>query len=334
MTLRDIGEGCGKPLIKNAINHGKIAMDHLASQPDAKGDNPKVYDVIIVGSGPAGISAGLSAKEQGLRYLLLEKSNDSTDTIRNFPKAKIVLAEPVSIPLAGKLWMEDTNKETLIAKWEEIIARTGLEITLNHEVTAVTRTADVFVVQTPKRSIKAKRVVLAPGTRGAPNKIKCPGEDSLHPKESLPRVMYRLTDTTPYKKKHCLVLGGGDSAVEAARSLADAGALVTLVYRKSTFGRIKEKNMELTREYVKKKKITLYLLGSSKELKLDNHGRPIVVLQHEAGPSTVKNQEFVTAGKGGEEILSNDYVFALLGAEAPSAFFKACGINIKKVQLT
>jgi thioredoxin reductase (NADPH) len=330
-----IGEGCGKPLIKNAINHGKIAIDHIASQPDAKGhSDPNVYDVIVVGSGPGGLSAGLSAKEQGLKYLLLEKATDSTDTIRNFPKAKVVLAEPVSIPLAGKLWMEDTNKETLIAKWEEIIKKTKLEVTMNHEATGVAKAGDLFTVQTPKASFKAKRVILAPGTRGAPNKIGCPGEDSMHPTNKDARVQYRLTDTDPFKKKHCLVLGGGDSAVEAARSLADVGAIVTLAYRKEKFDRIKERNLEQTVEYVKKKKMTLYLLGNCKEIKVNEKGQPIVIIKHEKGKAGAAGAtEFSLTGKPGEDAVPNDYVFALLGAAAPSKFFKGCGIEVKKVPM-
>jgi thioredoxin reductase (NADPH) len=329
-----IGEGCGKPLIKNAINHGKISIDHVASQPDAKGSaDPNVYDVIVVGSGPGGLSAGLAAKEQGLKYLVLEKSTDSTDTIRNFPKAKVVLAEPVSIPLAGKLWMEDTNKETLIAKWEEIIKKTGLEVTMNHEVTGVSKSDNLFVVQTPKATFKAKRVILAPGTRGAPNKIGCPGEDAMHPTNKDARVQYRLTDTDPFKKKHCLVLGGGDSAVEAARSLTDVGAIVTLAYRKEKFDRIKERNLEETLKYVKGKKMKLYLLGNCKEVKLNAKGQPIVVIKHEKGAAGANLTEFLLTGKPGEDEVPNDYVFALLGAAAPSKFFKGCGIEVKKVPM-
>lgn len=328
-----IGEGCGKPLIKNAINHGKIAIDHIASQPGAKGSDADVYDVIVVGSGPGGLSAGCSAKEHGLKYLILEKATDTTDTIRNFPKAKVVLAEPVSIPLAGKLWMEDTNKETLIAKWEEIIKKTGLVVTLNQEAVDVSKNGDTFTVKTPKGSFKAKKVVLAPGTRGAPNKIGCPGEELMHPKETdQPRVHYRLTDTDPYKKKHCLVLGGGDSAVEAARSLADIGAIVTLAYRKEKFDRIKERNLEETLKYTKSKKIKLYLLGNCKELKNGPKG-PVVIIKHEKGPAGVKGNDFALTGKPGEDELPNDYVFALLGAQAPSKFFKGCGIEVKKVKM-
>jgi thioredoxin reductase/pSer/pThr/pTyr-binding forkhead associated (FHA) protein len=327
-----IGEGCGKPLIKNAINHGKIAVDHIAAKPNAKGNDPDVYDVIVVGSGPGGLSAGCSAKEHGLKYLVLEKADDTTDTIRNFPKAKVVLAEPVSIPLAGKLWMEDTNKETLIAKWEEIIKKTGLEVTLNQEAVDVSKAGDIFTVKTPRGSYKGRRVVLAPGTRGAPNKIGCPGEDLMHPKDGGSRVQYRLTDTDPYKKKHCLVLGGGDSAVEAARSLADVGAFVTLAYRKDKFDRIKERNLEETLKYTKSKKIKLYLMGNCKELKNGPKG-PVVVIKHEKGPAGVKGTEFALNGKPGEDELPNDYVFALLGAQAPSKFFKNCGIEVKKVKM-
>jgi thioredoxin reductase (NADPH) len=316
--------------MKNVINQAKVAVAHLSSQPDAKGSDHSVYDVIIVGSGPGGLSAGLAAKEQGLKYLLLEKASDWTDTIRNFPKAKVVLAEPVSLPLAGQLWMEDTNKETLIAKWEEIIARTGITITTNHEVVSITKPDDCFLVATPYTSYKTQRVILALGTRGTPNKIGCPGEDALHPTNKDARVQYRLIDTDPFKQKHCLVLGGGDSAVEAARSLADVGAVVTLAYRKEEFDRIKERNLEETLKYVKRKKIKLYLLGNCTEVKLNTKGQPVVIIKHEKGVVGVGERGFLLTGMPGEDQIPNDYVFALLGTAKPYEFFKSCGIALER----
>jgi thioredoxin reductase (NADPH) len=224
--------------------------------------------------------------------------------------------------------MEDTNKETLIAKWEEIVIRTKLQLTLNQEVIDLSQQDNIFTVQTNGNSYKGRRVILAPGTRGAPNKIGCPGEDSMHPIAKSPRVMYQLSDGDLYRNKQCTVLGGGDSAIEAALSLVDSGAVVTMAYRRDKFERVKQRNVERFSDYVKQKKIKLYLLTVCKEIK-----DGAIVLKHERGTFEVKDSSFIAKGKPGEDQLPNDYIFALLGAQAPETFFKKCGIQTHKVPM-
>jgi thioredoxin reductase (NADPH) len=187
---------------------------------------------------------------------------------------------------------------------------------------------NLFTVQTNSNNYKGRRVILAPGTRGAPNKIGCPGEEAMHPTAKTARVLYQLSDSDLYRGKHCAVLGGGDSAIEAALSLADSGALVTMAYRREKFERVKQRNVERFSEYVKQKKIKLYLLAVCKEILPG-----AITLKHERGTFEVKGDSFLAKGKPGEEKLSNDYIFALLGAQAPETFFKKCGIQTHKVPM-
>ncbi|MBK6685556.1 MAG: NAD(P)-binding domain-containing protein [Deltaproteobacteria bacterium] len=297
-----VGEASGDALIKVAINSGKKAIDHLVKELQPGGAPPGVVDVIIAGSGPSGLSAALTAKAAGLSYLLLDKGTIAS-TIQNYPRHKVVMAEPAHIPLFGDLWLKDTTKEELIEKWNTIITQTGLDVRTGEEVKGVEKGPDgVFTVTTSKGKHQARRVVLATGTRGAPRKIGCPGE-------SAPRVQYQLTEPADFAGKQCLVIGGGDSAVEAAMSLAEIqGTTVTLSYRRDSFGRIKARNKSRLEEFEKIGKVTVILKSTCTKIE----------------GSTVT---LAVEGEA-ERVFGNDAIFALLGAEPPTKFFQKCGIKI------
>jgi putative YpdA family bacillithiol system oxidoreductase len=297
-----VGEATGTALIKLAINAGRKAVEVAAEKFGSdKGGDRAVKDVIIVGAGPAGLSASLTAKEFGLDFLVFDKGDFST-TIKSYPRHKVVMAEPMHIPLYGKLWLKDTTKEELIQQWSDIITKTGLQIRSNEQVTDVQRATDgVFDVTTAKGKFRSRAVVLATGTRGSPRKIECPGEEE-------PRVQYALTEPAEFRGKHCLVIGGGDSAVEGAMSLADIpGTTVTLSYRKDSFGRIKPRNKTRIDEYAASGKVTVIFESSVKAV--------------EPGKVTLK-------AKQGPVTLRNDQVFAMLGGEPPTKFFEKVGIQI------
>lgn len=296
-----VGEASGDALIKMAVNSGLRAIEDISKTLPKIAPDPECMDILIVGSGPAGLSAALAAKERQLSFLIFDKTTIAS-TIRNFPRKKVVMAEPAHIPLYGALWMKDTTKEELIEKWGEIIKSTGLEIRVNEEITKVEKKTDHFEVTTAKGKYRARRVVLATGNRGAPRKLGVKGEAS-------PRVQYTLTEPEECKGKHVLIVGGGDSAVEAAMSVADVeGTHVTISYRKDSFGRIKARNKTRLEEYEKAGRVEVILKSSVSKL---DDGK--ATLSIEGGP---------------ERELANDQIFALLGAEPPTKLFASMGITI------
>jgi putative YpdA family bacillithiol system oxidoreductase len=293
-----VGEAAGGALIKVAINGGVAAVESIQKEIRPR-EVAGVKDVAIVGAGPGGLGAALQCMEAGLDYLLFDKGHYA-ETIQSYPRNKLVMAEPAHIPKYGKLWLRNTTKEELIAKWGEIIQTTGITINSREGVTSVTQVDGAFEVATSKGKYRARRVVLATGNRGDPRKLGCPGETEE-------RVKYVLTDPEPYEGKKVLVVGGGDSAVEAAMSLTDFGATATISYRKDSFGRIKAGNKTRLAEYEAKGKIAVILESAVKRL---DPGVAVIDV------------------KGELRTIENDVVFAMLGGEPPTKFFEAAGVEI------
>jgi len=230
-----VGELSGLALVKNAIQHGTRAVEGIAAQTVPRRDLDA--DIIVVGAGPAGLAASLTAKREGLRCVILEQEG-AGGTILQYPRKKMMLTQPVEIPLYGWLKKSSYLKEELLDIWNEIIADQGLEIHRPQILDNIERTGDHLTVLTKNRRYTAQRVVLALGRRGTPRKLGAPGEDSA-------KVAYKLLDARVYHHEKILVVGGGDSAVEAAMALAkQEGNQVTLSYRKNQFFRIKKKNRE------------------------------------------------------------------------------------------
>jgi thioredoxin reductase (NADPH) len=312
-----VGELGGRGLIKNAINEGKLAVEEILRRHDqqgassiegdsaAGGGNPvsgpvDILDVAIVGSGPAGLSAGLEAKRCGLSYVILEQGSVA-DTIRKYPRKKILLAEPVKVPLYGDLWISDSSKETLIDVWETIIANTGLEVRSQHRVENITRQGELFILRAGGKEFLARAVVLAMGRRGTPRRLGVPGED-------LDKVYYDIVEMEAFKGRKVLVVGGGDSAVESALGLANQeGTEVFLSYRGDQFKRVKERN----------------------QAKLDagiSAGRIHPLLGSQVREIKVGEVELEMAGTSRR--LANDDVVIRIGGEAPFGFLEKIGINI------
>jgi len=258
------------------------------------------YDVVIVGAGPAGLSASLAALQQGLRYLTLEQG-EVASTIRNYPRHKFLMAEPVEMPLYGSLYVGDGTKESLVSVWETILANTGVQVQTRERVESVQRQGPVFNVTTSKGAYRTKNIVLALGKRGSPRRLNVPGED-------LGKVTYRLIEADTYENKDILVVGGGDSAVEAALALSKASRnRVTLSYRGTSFGRARERNRKMLHDAEQQGKVRI-LHGSNLAAVAPRHVRLAV--------------------EGGEIEIANDYVFILIGGESPEAFLRKIGIEI------
>lgn len=292
------GEMGGMGLIKNSVEQGKQAVDNLYKTIH---DNTKAdYDLIIVGSGPAGIGASLQAKKSKLKFLTLEQDSLG-GTVFSFPRKKIVMTSPMDLPLFGKLKLVETSKTELLKIWEKVLSVNDIKINENEKVESIRKDEGIFNVGTTKRNYKSKKVLLAIGRRGTPRKIGVKGED----KE---KVAYRILEPELIAKQNILVVGGGDSAVETAILLAEENK-VTLSYRKDKFSRIKPKNLENINKTIKSKKMDVLLNSNVIEIKDDAVDLEI-----------------------GDEIktIENDLVYIFAGGELPTEFLNKAGITITK----
>ena len=294
-----VGELGGMGLIKNAITQGRKAVEHIASRART---SDGAYDVVVVGAGPAGLAAGLSAKANKLKYLLLEQG-DAGGTILQYPRRKIVMTSPVELPLWGKLKLTETSKESLLELWQQVLTKTQLKVNTGEKVLDLRTAEGHFVVSTPLGEYAAHHVVLALGRRGTPRKLGVPGEE-------LGKVTYRLIDAETYKDCDVLVVGGGDSAVEAAVGLALHGTnRVTLSYRKSEFTRLKDRNAKHLEEYRKRNAVSILLNSNVKG---------------------IREKEVQIETAEGIRVVPNDYVFIFAGGDMPFEFLKKTGIKFQE----
>jgi thioredoxin reductase/ferredoxin len=295
-----IGEAAGKPLVKNASNLGRAAIEHMMKSgltPGA-GDSSQV-DVLIVGSGPGGLSAALSCVAHGLSYTVIEKDELVCSTVARYPKGKRVMAEPYDVRCLGLLPVWDSDKDELVGAWQQIIAELDITICTHETVDEVERCGDIFAVTTSRRQLRAKRVLLAIGTRGQPRRLGVPGEE-------LAKVSPLLTDAELHRGQHVLVVGGGDSAVEAAVSLARTAARVTLSYRGKGLSRCKTKNR----------------WGL-----LDAAARERVVVRFESKVHEIRPRSVVLEVENGQLEIENDHVFVCIGGEAPVRWLERAGVR-------
>lgn len=300
-----IGELGGLGLIKNAIIEGQLVIDRIAAQHRPRAG---LLDLVIVGAGPAGLSAALAAKASGLQSIILEQGS-LANTIRRYPNRKIVMAEPVRLPLYGSLWISDAPKETLLGVWQTILEASGIAVNEGERVADIRPHPDIgFVVETPKRSYHAQRVILAIGKRGSPNELPAKGAD-------LPKVLYSLTDSAQYAGCRILVVGGGDSAAEAAVALGKLqGTEVTLSYRRPAFTRLRDKNRVALEECAARGQVRLLLETQVREVRV--------------------GEVELEAADGRMITLANDYVFALLGGSSPKDFLEKIGVRMVTKELS
>lgn len=293
------GELGGMGLIRNAITQGTQAVDAIAKR-SVRALDERAYDLVIVGAGPAGIAASLRAKEIGLRSITIDQDTLG-GTVAHYPRRKLVMTAPVVLPGYGTVALHETSKEKLLELWLDVIDRTDLEIQTSERVTAVRPAGGGgFEVVTEQRRFAAASVLLCLGRRGTPRKLEIPGEE-------LEKVVYRLIDPDQYKGQHMLVVGGGDSALEAAISLAEAGCpSVTLTYRSAAFARAKKKNRDRLEALEQAGRIDVYL---------------------ESNPLRITPDRVLIETPMGEKEIVNDGVIVCAGGILPTAFLKAAGIE-------
>jgi thioredoxin reductase (NADPH) len=303
------GELGGLALIKNAVNQGRECVDLIAQRVSGlrRTRIGGVVDVCIVGAGPAGLSASLRAVEKKLSYVTLE-AEDFGGTVAKYPRQKLVMTSPVEFPLHGKFNKLQIGKEELLAFWQKASKKAGLVINTRERVDGIRLEPDgAFTIETVKGRYRALTVVVAIGRRGTPRKLGVPGE-------GLSKVMYSLIDAEAYEGKRILVVGGGDSAVEAAMGLAhQKGNKVTVSYRKDVFSRLKERNDKRVREYMKKGQLQVVF-----------NSQPLEIRE---GSVTLEVQ-------GGKRELPNDYVFVFAGGTPPNAFLEKIGVQLGNQDLS
>jgi len=306
------GELGGLALIRNAVRQGRECVDILADRlacmlASATHDGDGVYDVIIVGAGPAGISAALRSIERKLKYLVIERDTIG-GTVTKYPRQKLVMTSPLDFPIYGKIKDLKLSKERLLSLWKTIGEREDFHARLNEVVEHIQRESNgLFTIKTAADEYRTRAVILAIGRSGTPRKLGVKGEE-------LPKVMYSLIEADHYTYKNILVVGGGDSAVEAAIGLSmQAGNRVTLSYRKDSFSRIKERNTQKLQEFRRSGKIKVAFNSS-----------PVEFTEHSV----------LLDIAGTVEELANDYVWIFAGGIAPNDFLKKIGIGFGEHDLT
>ncbi len=295
------GELGGMGLIKNAVEQGKQAVYYLTTK--LKSNVNTDYDLIIVGAGPAGLSATLAAAKNKLKYLTLEQESLG-GTVFNFPRAKVVMTSPMELPLYGKVRLRDTSKDDLLKLWKDVLDKNKITVNENVRVDSIERKSDNhFEVTTSKGVFTSQSVLLAIGRRGTPRKLNVPGEGKQ-------KVAYRLIEPEMIEGKKILVVGGGDSAIESALLLSENNR-VTLSYRGGNFSRLKQKNLENITAASAAGKVKVILSSNVKEIMEEE----VILLNDEDGK---------------EIRVGNDLVFIFAGGTLPTDFLKKAGVDITK----
>jgi thioredoxin reductase/Pyruvate/2-oxoacid:ferredoxin oxidoreductase delta subunit len=277
------GELGGMGLIRKSATQGIQAMDSIKKLKGSS--NP--FDVVIVGAGPAGMGAVLGAKEAKLKYVLLEQETSLGGAIFQYPRNKIAMTAPVKLPIVGEMHFKEVSKEKLLEFWESIIQKAGIKVNFNERMETITKTDNGFIVKTNKQSYETRTVLLAIGRRGTPRKLGVSGED-------LPKVVYRLIDPEQYRNMHVLVVGGGDSALEAACSIADEpGTTVTLSYRSEAFGRSKQKNRDRLNALEGRGRLKVMLKSGVKQVTKDT-----VTIDYQGQVNEIPNQAIIVCAGG------------------------------------
>jgi thioredoxin reductase/ferredoxin len=311
------GELGGMGLIRNAVRQGAAAIQHLAESLPKHREGP-ADDVVIVGAGPGGFSAALAARRAGLRFRVIEQESFG-GALAHYPRQKLVLTGPIELPLGGKLQRPQVTKGELIHWWNTAREEHGIEIQEGERVETIVGADGAFRVVTSRASYPTRKVVLAIGRRGTPKRLGVPGEE-------LPLVTYNLIEPEQYEGKKVLVVGGGDSAIEAACQLAETAAAVTLCYRGEVFHRCKRVNRDRIEELERVGSVRI--LRSVQPVRFEPAG---VVLEHtreEGRP--IPSHPDLTWSATGAAMLAVDFAIICAGGELPASLLHRLGLQVDR----
>jgi thioredoxin reductase/Pyruvate/2-oxoacid:ferredoxin oxidoreductase delta subunit len=292
------GELGGMGLIRKAAEQGRQAINAVRK----RGSGAAEFDVVIVGCGPAGLSAGLSSIHHKLKYKLIEQEDSLGGAVYHYPRQKIAMTAPVVLDIIGQVKFGEVQKEKLLEFWNGVVEKTGLQIGFRERMESIEKTEEGFVVKTNKGGYVTKSVLLTMGRRGTPRKLDVPGEETA-------KVVYRLIDPEQYKGQAVLVVGGGDSALEAAIAISEQpGTNVILSYRSAAFSRVKQKNRLLLEQGQK-------------------DGRIQVMLN--SGVKKILEKEVVIELEGKQQSYPNDAVIVCAGGLLPTPLLQKIGIEFE-----
>jgi dihydropyrimidine dehydrogenase (NAD+) subunit PreT len=295
-----VGELGGMGLIKNAIRQGLQAAAYIGRELDGKTQSS--CDVAIVGAGPAGLATAVGLRDAGVSFRVLEQGSFG-GTIAHYPRQKVVMTERVTLPIYGRFGKPLISKEALLEAMQEMARKAKVTVEENVKVEAISGQDGAFVVQTSRGPVRARKVVLATGRRGSPRKLGVEGED-------LAKVTYNLVDPEQYAGSRVLVVGGGDSALEAAIALAEHGSVdVAISYRNDAFGKCRDANRRRIAELIKSGEVEAFMKSTVQRI--------------DAEAVTLRHQER-------DKVLPNDFIIACLGGELPAAFLKSVGVDLAR----
>lgn len=298
------GELGGMGLIRNAILQGRQAAEHIiAGAPQPRRGGGEVLDALVVGAGPAGISATLRLMQAGLRVSMIDREGFG-GTILHYPRAKVVMTGALELPLYGKVARRELSKEELVSLWADVRAKHDPPFVAGELVTGLEALDDGNWAVICERTVyRAANVILALGGRGSPQKLGVAGEEHA-------KVSYRLLEPGEFSGKHVLVVGGGNSAVESALALAEyqGCASVALSYRRGEFARCRAQNRERIASAIQNGAVQAHLSTVLEEI----------------------SEAHVTLrdAHGGRARLANDAVIAQLGGTPPARLLSSLGIGL------
>ena len=292
------GELGGMGLIRKASEQGLQAMQSIAKRPKTSAP----LDVVIVGAGPAGLAGGLGAIDQKLRYRLIEQELDLGGAIYHYPRNKITMTAPVELPVVGRVKFNEVSKETLMLFWQDIVTRSGMKIDFGTRMERLVAVDGGYRIETTGGALHTGAVLLAIGRRGTPRKLGVPGEERS-------KVVYRLIEAAQYAGQKVLVVGGGDSAIEAALACAEQpGTVVTLAYRGDAFSRVKAQNRDRIDAACNAKRVDVRLRTEVQRILPDR----VELIENEA-----------------PFVIENDAVIVQAGGVLPSTLLREIGVTVE-----